>query len=86
MNFLQDHASYTCLFFNYGPLDAICLFLKLRIIVNYLGEAFWKKIEDPTVEITLILEYKDFGLTPHSPLSFAVLGVSPSLPDFRVLL
>ena len=54
--------------------------------MSYLGEAFWKKIEDPTVEITLILEYKDFGLTPRSPLSFAVLGVSPSLPDFRVLL
>ena len=86
LNFLQDHAGYTRLFFNYGPLDAICLFVKLNIIVNYLREAFWKKTEDPLVEITLILECKDFGSTPCLPLSFAMLGVSPNLPDFRVLL
>lgn len=50
LSFLQDHAGHIRLFFNYGALDAICLFVKLRIIVNYLGEAFWKKIEDPIVE------------------------------------
>ena len=88
LNFLHYHAVYTRLFFNYVPLGAICHFLKKRTIVNshYLEKAFWKMMEGPIVERTLILECKDLGSIPCSPLSFAISGVSPNLPGFSVLL